>query len=74
MSSSKIYVYFRKKPFNPLVNNDEDIIKCRDNQIYVKYLKPRVFSKSQYMEYNDNLITEDMINKDVYRQTIKGVR
>lgn len=71
MSSSKINVYFRKKPFNPLVNNDEDIIKCRDNQIYVKNLKPRVFSKSQYMEYNANLITEDMINKDVYRQTIK---
>ena len=69
MSSSKINVYFRKKPFNPLVNNDEDIIKCRDNQIYVKNLKPRVFSKSQYMEYNANLITEDMINKDAYGQT-----
>ena len=72
MSSSKINVYFRKKPFNQLITNDEDIIKCKDSQIYVKNLKPRVSSKSQYMEYNANLITEDMVNKDVYTQTIKG--
>tara|TARA_B100000401_G_scaffold438434_1_gene387080 strand:+ start:6993 stop:8282 length:1290 start_codon:yes stop_codon:yes gene_type:complete len=72
MSSSKINVYFRKKPFNQLITNDEDIIKYKDNQIYVKNLKPRVSSKSQYMEYNANLITEDMVNKDVYTETIKG--
>ena len=48
MSSSKINVYFRKKPFNPLTTNDEDIIKCIDKQIYVKNSKPRVFQKSLY--------------------------
>ena len=72
MSSSKINVYFRKKPFNPLTTNDEDIIKCIDKQIYVKNLKPRVSSKSHYMEYNANLIAEDMVNADVYRHTIKS--
>ena len=72
MSSSKINVYFRKKPFNPLTTNDEDIIKCIDKQIYVKNLKPRVSSKSHYMEYNANLIAEDMVNTDVYRHTIKS--
>ena len=72
MSSSKINVYFRKKPFNPLTTNDEDIIKCMDKQIYVKNLKPRVSSKSHYMEYNANLIAEDMVNADVYRYTIKS--
>lgn len=72
MSSSKINVYFRKKPFNQLINDDEDIIKCRENMVYIKNLKPRVSSKSQYMEYNANLITEDMVNKDVYDYTIKN--
>ncbi len=72
MSSSKINVYFRKKPFNPLTANDEDIIKYMDKQIYVKNLKPRVSSKSHYMEYNANLIAEDMVNGDVYRHTIKS--
>lgn len=72
MSSSKINVYFRKKPFNPLTTNDEDIIKCMDKQIYVKNLKPRVTSKTQYMEYNANLIAEDKVNTDVYKDTIKS--
>ena len=72
MSSSKINVYFRKKPFNPLTANDEDIIKYMDKQIYVKNLKPRVSSKSHYMEYNANLIAEDMVNADVYRHTVKS--
>lgn len=72
MSSSKINIYFRKKPFNPLIIKDEDIIKYRNNQIYVKNLKPRVFSKSQYMEYKANLITDEMLNNDVYKYTIKN--
>jgi len=71
MSSSKINVYFRKKPFVPLVNNDQDIIKTKENTIYVKNLKPRVSNKSQYMEFNVPLLSQDLKNKDVYRATIQ---
>jgi hypothetical protein len=71
MSSSKINVYFRKKPFVPLVNNDIDIIKTKENTIYVKNLKPRVSDKSQYVEFNAPLLSHDYKNKDIYGATIQ---
>ena len=35
-------------------------------------IQNHVFFKSHYMEYNVNLIAEDMVNADVYKHTAKS--
>jgi kinesin family member 2/24 len=70
MSSSKINVYFRKKPFVPLIDNDQDIIKTKENTVYVQNLKPRVSDKSQYMSFNVPLLSQELKNNDIYNSTV----
>ncbi len=72
MSTSKINVYFRKKPFVQLIQDDLDIIKTKENNIYVKNLKPRVSKKSQYVHYNMPLLSEDLKNVNIFEKTISS--
>ncbi len=71
-SCSKIEVYFRKKPFFSINNNDKDIINLTETSINIENCKPRVNKKQYFSSYkNLNILTDNLNNYEIYQKTIK---
>ena len=71
-SSSKIEVYFRKKPFFSISNEDKDIINLTETSINIENCKPRVNKKQYFSSYkNLNILTDNLNNYEIYERTIK---
>tara|TARA_Y100000389_G_scaffold172606_1_gene181132 strand:+ start:3324 stop:4637 length:1314 start_codon:yes stop_codon:yes gene_type:complete len=70
-SSSKINVYFRKKPYFPINENDKDIISLTDTSINIQNCKKRVNDNVYFSSYkNLDIIDDQQKNKDVFSKTI----
>ena len=71
-SSSKIEVYFRKKPFFSISNEDKDIINLTETSINIENCKPRVNKNQYFSSYkNLNILTDNLNNYEIYERTIK---
>lgn len=70
--SSKINVYFRKKPYFPINTSDKDIISLTDTSINIQNCKKRVNNNIYFSSYkNLNIIDDNQKNIDVYQRTIR---
>lgn len=70
-SSSKINVYFRKKPYFPINENDKDIISLTDTSINIQNCKKRVNDNVYFSSYkNLDIINDQQKNNDVFSKTI----
>ena len=70
-SSSKINVYFRKKPYFPINENDKDIISLTDTSINIQNCKKRVNDNVYFSSYkNLDIIDDQQKNNDVFSKTI----
>lgn len=72
-TSSKINVYFRKKPYSPINDTDKDIISLTNTSINIQNCKKRVHDKIYFSSYkNLNIIDDTNKNIDVFKKTIKN--
>lgn len=70
--SSKINVYFRKKPYTCLSNDDKDIINFTKTSINIQNCKKRLHERAYFSSYkNLNIIGDNQLNLDVYNTTVK---
>ena len=70
-TSSKINVYFRKKPYFPIDTRDKDIISLTETSINIQNCKKRVNNNVYFTSYkNLNIIDDNKRNIDVYKRTI----
>ena len=71
--SSKINVYFRKKPYFSINNEDKDIINLTDTSINIENCKPRLHDRAYFSSYkNLNILGDTLKNTDIYDKTIKN--
>lgn len=69
--SSKINVYFRKKPHTCIDDDDKDIINLTKTSINIQNCKKRLHERAYFSSYkNLNIIDDNKLNQDVYNNTI----